>query len=147
MSHVKITIHHNPYHHIEKHILQVGLPVDPDAISNIISKNQALLDKLRASEIPPDCRYAKILESVCNYRIKICQEFPDDPDKVEDEIRAGQVEELVVQAEDEMVVLDMYIKERVWELINPDVKIEIDPVRDFSNDESAEVMDGVDAKK
>ena len=38
----------------------------------------------------------------------------------------GQVEELVEQAKDEMIVLEMYLKERLWEAVG-DAEIDQNP--------------------
>lgn len=39
------------------------------------------------------------------------------------------MEELVEQADDEMEVMDMYIKNKWWELVKPVVEIETDPMK------------------
>eukprot|EP00980_Cylindrotheca_fusiformis_P007654 scaffold1605_cov141-Cylindrotheca_fusiformis.AAC.17 len=115
----------------------VGLPVDPNAVSNIIVKYQALLDRMAASDMPETAQYRVDVEKIARYRIKVAMENPDDPDMVEDLCQCGQVEELVEQAKDEMLVLDMYLKERLWEQIESNVDIDYNP--DPSKDE--EVMD------
>uniref|UniRef100_A0A7S4JC28 NADH dehydrogenase [ubiquinone] 1 alpha subcomplex subunit 5 n=1 Tax=Odontella aurita TaxID=265563 RepID=A0A7S4JC28_9STRA len=105
---------------------QVGVPVDHDAVPKIIVKYQALLDKMAASDMPPEAEYRQVIEKISRYRIKAAQENLDDPEKVEELCNCGQVEELVEQADDEMMVLDMYLKERWWEYVK-DVPIEYDP--------------------
>lgn len=106
----------------------VGLPVDPDAVSNIVVHYQALLDRMAASDLPETSQYRVDMEKIANYRIKIAKENPDDPDLVEELCQCGQVEELIEQAKDEMEVLDMYLKERLWESIGDyDVDIEYNP--------------------
>uniref|UniRef100_A0A7S4N1U0 NADH dehydrogenase [ubiquinone] 1 alpha subcomplex subunit 5 n=1 Tax=Odontella aurita TaxID=265563 RepID=A0A7S4N1U0_9STRA len=104
----------------------VGVPVDHDAVPKIIVKYQALLDKMAASDMPPEAEYRQVIEKISRYRIKAAQENLDDPEKVEELCNCGQVEELVEQADDEMMVLDMYLKERWWEYVK-DVPIEYDP--------------------
>jgi hypothetical protein len=64
----------------------------------------------------------------------------NDPDMVEQLCYCGQVKELVRQADDEMIVLDMYLKERLWEEIDYDVDVEIDYNPDPSKD--SEGLDG-----
>jgi NADH dehydrogenase (ubiquinone) 1 alpha subcomplex subunit 5 len=119
-------------------LYQVGLPVDKDALSNIVVHYQALLDRMAASDLPETAQYRVDIEKIANYRIKVAQENPDDSDLVEDLCQCGQVEELVEQAKDEMEVLDMYLKERLWEHIGDyDVDIEYNP------DPSAD-HDGID---
>ena len=52
--------------------------------------------------------------------------WADDPEAVEELCNCGQVEELVVQADNEMKVMDMYLRNRWWELVKP-VDIEYNP--------------------
>uniref|UniRef100_A0A7S2A2A3 NADH dehydrogenase [ubiquinone] 1 alpha subcomplex subunit 5 n=1 Tax=Trieres chinensis TaxID=1514140 RepID=A0A7S2A2A3_TRICV len=104
----------------------VGIPVDYDAVPKMIVKYQAILDKMAASDMPPDCRYAVDVTKICNYRIKAAKENLDDPEKVEELCNCGQVEELVIQADEEMMVLDMYLKNRWWEFVK-DTPIEYNP--------------------
>jgi NADH dehydrogenase (ubiquinone) 1 alpha subcomplex subunit 5 len=101
--------------------------VDHDAIPKMIEKYQALLDKMAASDMPEDAQYRVDVEKICRFRIDACMKYPDDPDKVEELCNCGQVEELVEQADDEMEVLDMYLRERWWEQLNPNVPIDINP--------------------
>jgi len=84
------------------------------------------LDRIAASDLPANAQYRVDVETIANYRIKIAQENPDDPDMVEDLCQCGQVEELIEQAKDEMEVLDMYLKDRLWEHI-ADVDVEYNP--------------------
>lgn len=105
-------------------------------MSNIVVKYQALLDRMAASDLPETAQYRVDVEKIARYRIKIAMENPDDPEMVEDLCQCGQVEELVQQAEDEMEVMEMYLKERMWELVgNADVDIEYNP--DPSKDHEA----------
>lgn len=105
---------------------QVGLAVDHDAVPKMITKYQALLDKLAASDMPADAQYRINVEKIARYRIKAAQENLDDPEKVEELCNCGQVEELVIQADNEMIVMDMYLRNRWWELVKP-VEIEYNP--------------------
>lgn len=104
----------------------VGLDVDHDAVPKMIVGYQALLDKLAASDMPPDAQYRINVEQIARYRIKAAQENLDDPEKVEELCNCGQVEELVIQADNEMIVMDMYLRNRWWELVKP-VEIEYNP--------------------
>ena len=67
----------------------------------MITKYQALLDKMAASDMPPDAQYRINVEKLCRFRIKAAQENLNDPDKVEELCNCGQVEELVIQADNE----------------------------------------------
>jgi NADH dehydrogenase (ubiquinone) 1 alpha subcomplex subunit 5 len=80
------------------------------------------------SDMPDTAQYRVDVEKIARYRIKIAMEYPEDPDMVEELCQCGQVEELVVQAEEEMNVLDMYLTSRMWELVaDSDVDIEYNP--------------------
>eukprot|EP00550_Attheya_septentrionalis_P013123 CAMPEP_0198304318 /NCGR_PEP_ID=MMETSP1449-20131203/57337_1 /TAXON_ID=420275 /ORGANISM="Attheya septentrionalis, Strain CCMP2084" /LENGTH=174 /DNA_ID=CAMNT_0044006839 /DNA_START=443 /DNA_END=967 /DNA_ORIENTATION=+ len=109
----------------------VGLAVDHEAVPKMIVKYQAILDKLAASDMPEDAQYRINVEAIARYRIKAAQENLEDPEMVEELCNCGQVEELVIQADQEMGVVDMYIRERWWELIKPvDVEYNPDPADD-----------------
>jgi len=112
----------------------VGLAADPNAVSKIITSYQALLERMAASDLPENAQYRVDLEKISNYRIQIATEHPDDPEMVEELCQCGQVEELVQQAELEMGVLEMYLKERLWEDIDYEAEIDIqhnpDPAKD-----------------
>ena len=105
----------------------MGLAVDPDALPKMITKYGALLDKVKV--MPETAQYRINIEQICNHRIKAATDHPEDPEKVEELCNCGQVEELVVQADDEMIVMDMYIKNRWWEYVKP-VEIEYEPAED-----------------
>lgn len=101
----------------------------------MVKHYQALLDRMAVSDLPETAQYRVDVEKIAKYRIKIAQEYPDDPDMVEELCQCGQVEELVEQAKDEMEVLEMYLKERLWEDIDDyNVPVEYNP--DPSADES-----------
>lgn len=117
--------------------IKVGLPVDHNAIPKIIAKNQALLDRITASDMPETSAYRINVEAIARYRIKICEENPSDAEKIEELVQMGQVEELVVQADNEMATLEMYLDRRMWEHIQP-VNIEFDPGRDSKDDDAEE---------
>ncbi|CAJ1930841.1 unnamed protein product [Cylindrotheca closterium] len=119
----------------------VGLPYDPNGVSNIVVQYQALLDRMAASDLPETAQYRVDVEKIARYRIKVAMENPEDPDMVEDLCQCGQVEELVEQAKDEMEVLDMYLKERLWEHINDsdvDIDYNPDPSKDHKGMEGEE---------
>ena len=111
--------------------VKVGLDVDPDAITKIADLNQSLLDKIANSDMPASAQYSINVSKIANFRINVCKEFPNDPEKVEELIDCGQVEELVEQAKDEHIVMDMYLEKRYWELVGgsndePEIEVEED---------------------
>jgi NADH dehydrogenase (ubiquinone) 1 alpha subcomplex subunit 5 len=85
------------------------------------------------SDLPENSQYRVDVATIANYRIKIAKEYPDDPDMVEELCQCGQVEELIEQAKDEMEVLDMYLKDRLWENIE-DVEVDVEYNPDPSAD-------------
>jgi hypothetical protein len=102
--------------------------VDPDAVSNVITSYQSLLDRMAASDLPETSQYRVDIEKIARYRIKVAMENAEDPEMVEELCQCGQVEELAEQAKDEMIVLDMYLKERLWEQIDDsDVAVDYNP--------------------
>lgn len=115
--------------------------MDHNAIPKMLEKYQALLDKMAASDMPETAMYRSTMERLCRYRIQACLDYPDDPEKVEEICNCGQVEELVEQADDEMLVLDMYLEKRYWEQIPDWVQTDIDP--DPNVDIYADSEDGV----
>ena len=87
---------------------------------------------MAASDLPETAQYRVDLEKIANYRMKIAADHANDPDMVEELCQCGQVEELVQQAELEMGVLEMYLKERLWE----DIDYEVDVDFEFNPDPS-----------
>ena len=110
----------------------------------MIVKYGALLDKMEASDMPEDAQYRINLEKICRYRIKAAEENLEDPEKVEELCNCGQVEELVEQADNEMIVLDMYLRNRWWEYIKPNVEIEYNTSQ---SDDGADIDWGTDIEK
>ena len=108
--------------------------MDPDAVSNIVVSYQALLDRMAASDLPETAQYRVDVEKIARYRIKVAMENPEDPDMVEDLCQCGQVEELIEQAKDEMEVLEMYLKERLWEQVDSTVDVEYNPDPSMDHD-------------
>jgi NADH dehydrogenase (ubiquinone) 1 alpha subcomplex subunit 5 len=116
--------------------------VDHHAPQKIIDLNQALLDKMAASDMPETAQYRITLETIARYRMKVCEEHFEESETIEGLIECGQVEELVEQAKDEMEVLDMYLENRLWEKIKPnevEVNFNPDPSKDqYANDKERE---------
>jgi NADH dehydrogenase (ubiquinone) 1 alpha subcomplex subunit 5 len=94
----------------------------------MVSKYQALLDRMTSADMPEDAFYRVTMEKVIRYRLEAAVQHPDDPERVEELCNCGQVEELIVQADDEMEVLEMYLKGRYWEQVqHVDIDIEYNP--------------------
>jgi NADH dehydrogenase (ubiquinone) 1 alpha subcomplex subunit 5 len=81
-----------------------------------MSKFQALLDTMAASDMPETAQYRMDVTKWCNYVLEQAR-TQDQPEAVEEAVGMGQVEELIEMAEDEMVALEAYLKVRMWELV------------------------------
>lgn len=105
--------------------------------------------------MPETAQYRIDVTKWCNYTLKAVKESPDDPEAVEELCRMGQVEEMIEQADDEMKVLDMYLEDRIWELVeqaNPTVDYNPDPTKDpmgedMDQDVADNIRDGVEGTK
>jgi NADH dehydrogenase (ubiquinone) 1 alpha subcomplex subunit 5 len=109
------------------------LAVEPNWYNVMLTKFQALLDKMEASDMPETAQYRIDVTKWCNYVLQTVKANPEDPEAVEDAVQMGQVEELIEMADDEMVCLDVYLDTRMWELVaaaNPNVDFNPDPMRD-----------------
>lgn len=102
----------------------VGLEVVPNAREVLISLyNQTLKD---VDTIPESAHYRKAVEKFTNFRLQVCQE-EEDWDKIEERIQCGQVEELIVQAKDELQLISKMKEWKPWEV--PEgytVEVEVD---------------------
>ena len=82
----------------------VGLPVDPHARENLIKLYKQTLtdvDNLKL-EIKQD------VIAITKYRLGVVEKL-QDPEEIEEEIKCGQIEELVQQAKDELNLLHWLI--------------------------------------
>ena len=66
--------------------------------------------------IPATSQYRKDVEATFAYRSKVANESADE-DVIEDTIGMGQLEELIVQANDETKVIKMYSEHKLWEAV------------------------------
>jgi len=83
--------------------------------------------------MPETAQYRINIEKIAKYRIHAATTHPLDPEKVEELCNCGQVEELVVQADDEMIVMDMYLRNKWWEFVK-EAEIEYEPVQKEGGD-------------
>ncbi|GMI38781.1 hypothetical protein TeGR_g11264 [Tetraparma gracilis] len=96
----------------------VGLAVHPDPIPALIAANERLL--VEVQPIPANAAYRENIEAIANFRINTCKEAPGDSydarcEHIETVVNCGQIEELIIQAEDELEVIEVYIEEKMWE--------------------------------
>ena len=66
--------------------------------------------------IPEKAQYRKDVEATFAYRSKVATESTDE-DVIEDTIGMGQLEELIVQAKEEMSCIKMYSEHKLWEAV------------------------------
>mmetsp|Transcript_8998 Transcript_8998/g.16321 ORF Transcript_8998/g.16321 Transcript_8998/m.16321 type:complete len:140 (-) Transcript_8998:67-486(-) len=93
----------------------VGLPVHPDPVPSLKSLNESILQSL--DRLPP-CGYKSNALQIANFRLKTIAESEGSVDHIEAEIDCGQIEELIIQAQDELKVVDMYYENKLWESIH-----------------------------
>lgn len=84
-------------------------------IGEVISKNQALLDRLNASDVPCDSPYRINVQTVANYRILSAEESNGNSRRLVGLCNLGHkgkltVEDLIEQADREMKAMDAYIE-------------------------------------
>lgn len=136
-------------------LVQVGLAVEPDWYNIMLHKFQLLLDRMEASDMPETAQYRVDVTKWCNYVIATVRANPNNPEAVEDAVNMGQVEELIEMADDEMEAMDVYLRTRMWELVeqaNPVVDFQPDPMKDpFAPDGDPHVQEalrkGMEPKK
>ena len=88
--------------------------------------------------MPETAQYRIDVTKWCNYVMKQVRENPDDPEAVEDAVQMGQVEELMEMADDEMVAMDVYMRTRMWELVEQTetiIDLNPDPTKDPAENE------------
>ncbi|KAF0709007.1 Aste57867_6129 [Aphanomyces stellatus] len=90
----------------------VGLPVNPNWRNDLI---KVYGETLKATQTHlPDCHYRTAVEQITNFRLQVVKDNEDET-QVEKLINCGQVEELLVQAEDELFLIPKYAEWRLWE--------------------------------
>ncbi|XP_065834841.1 NADH dehydrogenase [ubiquinone] 1 alpha subcomplex subunit 5-like [Oscarella lobularis] len=92
----------------------VGLAVVPNAREALISIYQRTLQAL--STIPKEAAYRKNVEEITNDRLKVVEK-ESNVETIESKIGAGQVEELLKQAEGELNLVSKMKEWKPWEPI------------------------------
>ncbi|EFA76373.1 NADH dehydrogenase [Heterostelium album PN500] len=90
-----------------------GLAVQPHARRILADLYQKTLKELQ--RIPPTAFYRQKMEEITKFRYDVIQKETDIL-KIEQTIFAGQVEELITQAENELQVIDLVAKTKAYEL-------------------------------
>ncbi|KXS15595.1 hypothetical protein M427DRAFT_56668 [Gonapodya prolifera JEL478] len=91
-----------------------GLAVHPNPRPALISLYQKTLSEL--SDIPETALYRQSISAITSHRLRIV-ELTEDVSKIEHEIAAGQMEELIQQAQDELGLLEKVKGWKPWEAL------------------------------
>lgn len=91
-----------------------GLAVHPDPRPALISLYSRTLEAAKA--LPESASYSQAVKAVAQHRLQVVQSTTNAAE-IEAKIGAGQVEELIVQAEDELKLMEKMKEWRAWEPI------------------------------
>eukprot|EP00249_Psilotum_nudum_P032244 c47530_g1_i1 orf=498-989(-) len=91
----------------------VGLPVVENAREVLISLYKQTLKDVEM--IPEQAYYRKTVEKFTKFRLRVCEE-EEDWEKIETRIKCGQVEELIVQAKDELFLIPKMAEWKPWDV-------------------------------
>ncbi|KAJ1666958.1 hypothetical protein EV178_001872 [Coemansia sp. RSA 1646] len=91
----------------------VGYPVNASARPELIQLYKKTLDELK-TKIPEKAAYRQSVEAFTTHRLKIAEEN-EDVAEIEKLADAGQIEELISQAQDEIKLISKMAEWRAWE--------------------------------
>ncbi|KAI8920075.1 NADH2 dehydrogenase [Powellomyces hirtus] len=89
-----------------------GVPVHPNPRPHLISLYQRIIHTVE--RLPATTAIRQSVESLTRYRLSVVEKHDDVP-TIERELRAGQIEELIHQAEDELKLIPQMLKYKPWE--------------------------------
>ncbi|KAJ3160399.1 hypothetical protein HDU86_000733 [Geranomyces michiganensis] len=89
-----------------------GVPVHPNPRPHLIALYQRIINTVE--RMPPTAAIRQSAESLTRHRLAVV-ENNEDVETIERELRAGQIEELIYQAEDELKLIPQLIKYKPWE--------------------------------
>ena len=90
----------------------VGLDVEPQWKEKLTALYEQTLEDAKA--LPEDSKYRQNVEAISKFRMKVVQE-EEHGDAVEARVDCGQVEEMIVHAQEELGLLQHYVEMRLWE--------------------------------
>jgi NADH dehydrogenase (ubiquinone) 1 alpha subcomplex subunit 5 len=90
----------------------VGLETVHDARNKLIQLYSDTLSALK--NLPEEAEYRKATESITQQRLQTVQNH-QDIESIEKKIECGQIEELIVQAEDELSLISKMEEWKPWE--------------------------------
>jgi len=91
----------------------VGLDVVPNAREVLIGLYGSTLRELQ--DIPSTAQYRVNVEKITNYRLNVCNTI-EDPHTIERTILQGQLEELIVQAKNELGLIPQMKEWAPWDV-------------------------------
>eukprot|EP01135_Chromosphaera_perkinsii_P007686 Nk52_evm1s941 gene=Nk52_evmTU1s941 len=91
----------------------VGLAVVPNAKEVLVGSYQKILKEISA--MPADAGYRKQVEAVTNHRLGVASKSGITDEEIETELNCGQIEELIVQAKDELSLAKKMLEWKPWE--------------------------------
>ncbi|KAI9204145.1 ETC complex I subunit conserved region-domain-containing protein [Polychytrium aggregatum] len=89
-----------------------GLAVHPNPRPQLISLYKRIIHAVQRQ--PESAVFRQSVESLARHRLAIVEQ-ENDIDKIETTIQAGQIEELIQQAEDELKLVNIMENLRPWE--------------------------------
>lgn len=98
-----------------------GIPVHPNPRPHLIQTYGQTLTAL--SRLPAHSVYRQATEAVTQRRLAIC-EANEDVSIIEHQVNNGQMEELIIQAEDELRLVNLMEEYKPWE------ELEVKPTKD-----------------
>lgn len=90
----------------------VGLPVHPSPRPALISLYSKTLEAVKG--IPDSATYSQAVKAITQHRLQVVQ-TTESTQEIEQKIGGGQVEELIVQAEEELKLIEKMKEWRAWE--------------------------------
>jgi len=100
------------FSHIQSTTGLAGLPVHPNPRPHLISTYNATLSAV--SRLPATAVYRQAVESATQHRLSIVNST-ENINEIEDKIDAGQIEEVILQAEDELRLVAKMEEWKAWE--------------------------------
>ncbi|KND02943.1 uncharacterized protein SPPG_02022 [Spizellomyces punctatus DAOM BR117] len=89
-----------------------GVPVHPNPRPHLISLYQRIIHT--AERLPAASAYRQSAEALAKHRLAVVEKH-EDVSAIEQEIQAGQIEELIEQAEDELKLIPKMMDLKPWE--------------------------------
>jgi len=92
----------------------VGLAVDPNGKETLLKLSEEVLESV--TRIPADAQYRINVEGFFKHIHTTCG-TTDDIQQIETTLDLGQIEEVIVNAQDELGLIDYYFENKGWELV------------------------------